>query len=272
MILSTTSARYARGLFLAAITVLGLTSVGTQAEAKTPGKTYCFRGVCHRVLTLQETSARIGKPTVLQASHYDSCKSDRFNPCGLTSSGEAFHAGRPDNAASPVLPNGTIVLVRYPATGKSAVLRINNAGPYHGKRMLDVSRGTAEPLGFKQKGVTALEVSIIEAPTIAEAKYRRNRSYATVPGYIGAFASVEKAGVRYAELKGKTAGSTAVAALYPQGREGEAKRRPSITGNGIERTWLAQGLTFEPTVSEMGAKKFTAAKLSRKTGMVTANR
>ena len=57
------------------------------AEAKTPGKTYCFRGFCHRVLTLAETQADVGKTALLSTSNYDDCKRDRFNPCGLTSSG-----------------------------------------------------------------------------------------------------------------------------------------------------------------------------------------
>jgi hypothetical protein len=42
-----------------------------------------------------------------------------------------------------------------------------------------------------------------------------------------------------------------VAAIYPQGREGlTPQARPAINGNGIERTWLAQGLTFKPTAPE----------------------
>jgi len=246
---------FARPLVMTALLALLATALPfTVAQAKTPGKTYCFNGICHRVLTLSETSARVGKKAILSSSHYDSCKRDRFNPCGLTSSGEVFNADRADNAASPILPNGTIVMVRYPATGKTAVLRINNAGPYYGRRLIDVSRGTAETLGFKTRGVVGLEISVLQAPSKAEATYKRNRSYAKVPGYLGQFASIDAAGARYAALtapKGTPAASTAVAAIYPQGREGlTPQARPAINGNGIERTWLAQGLTFKPTAPE----------------------
>lgn len=247
-----------------AVVAAGLGIASTAAEAKTPGKSYCFLGVCHRVLTLAETEAKIGKTQTLNASHYDSCKHDRFNPCGLTSSGEAFNAGRADNAASPILPNGTIILVRNPANGKSAVLRVNNAGPYYRRRTLDVSRGAADVLGFRKRGVASLEVSVLKAPTKAEATYRRKRTYAKVPGYIGAFASIGSAGVHYAALTGQTPEATAVAALYPQGRDGDGQARPNLTdGNGIERTWLAKGMRFEPTLHEKRLAKATSARLAK---------
>lgn len=169
----------------------GLGSSG--AEAKTPGKSYCFYGKCHRVKTISETEALIGKDATVMASHYDSCKRDRYNPCGLTSSGEAFNSEAPDNAASPVYPDGTTLLVRSPVTKVSLVVRINNAGPYWGNRTLDLSRKAAEVLGFAGQGVAKLEVRVIDAPTVAEATYKRNRKYDPVPGLIGTFASLDEA-------------------------------------------------------------------------------
>lgn len=166
---------------------------GGQAEAKTPGKTYCFHGKCHRVKTIAETEALVGTEETLVASHYDSCKRDRYNPCGLTSSGAVFDADAPDNAASPIYPDGTTLLVWSPETRASIVLRVNNAGPYWGNRRLDVSRGAAEVLGFAGKGVATLRVRVIDAPTLAEATYKKNRKYDPVPGYIGQFASLDEA-------------------------------------------------------------------------------
>lgn len=163
------------------------------AFAKTPGKTYCFLGVCHRVQTLDETARQVGKTVVKHTSYYDDCSKDRFNPCGLTSSGEAFRPGRPDNAASPIYPNGTKLLVFNPQTRQSAVIRVNNAGPYWGNRTLDVSRGVAERLGFAKSGVAKLEIKVIGAPTPAEATYSRNREYAPVPGPTGVFGSIDQA-------------------------------------------------------------------------------
>jgi rare lipoprotein A len=172
------------------LTGFGVLVTPGDGVAKTPGKTYCFGGVCHRVLTLAETRARVGKKTTAVTSYYDDCRSDRFNPCGLTSSGAVFRPDKADNAASPVYPNGTKLLVFNPRTGRAAVLRVNNAGPYKGRRTLDVSRGAAAKLGFRHAGVARLIVKVVKAPTRAEARYRARRTYAPVPGYIGRFDSI----------------------------------------------------------------------------------
>ncbi len=164
----------------------------SDAFAKTPGSTYCFHGTCHRVRSLSETSAAVGRTESFVTSFYDDCRRDRYNPCGLTSSGEAFRADKPDNAASPIYPDGTTLLVFNPATKKAAVVRVNNAGPYWGNRKLDVSRSAAEKLGFRHKGVAKLQVKVLKAPSKAEATYRRHRKYDPVPGYVGSFASLDQ--------------------------------------------------------------------------------
>ena len=179
---------------LAAIAAALLTiTLAAPAEAKTPGKTYCFYKVCHRVNTIPEMVALVGQDRVFNTSFYDDCKRDRYNPCGLTSSGEQFRPLDADNAASPIYPNGTVLMLRNPDNGEAAVVRVNNAGPYWGKRMLDVSRGVAEKLGFNKRGVANLEVRVVSAPTLAEATYKKNRSYDPVPGPIGQYASLDRA-------------------------------------------------------------------------------
>jgi rare lipoprotein A len=180
-----------------ALAFLALPSI---ADAKSPGHRHCAVGVCHRVMTLAETEAQIGKVRRLTASHYDDCHHDRFNPCGLTSSGEVFRADKPDNAASAIHPDGTILLLRNPATGLAAVVRVNNFGPFHRNRKLDVSRATAERLGFARRGVASLEVMIVHAPTAAETRYARKRHYDPVPGFIGSAATFDTAYQRYADL------------------------------------------------------------------------
>lgn len=182
---------------LAPVLIATATLVGggliDEAGAKEPGARHCFYGTCHRVKTIAETEAMVGKEMRLAASFYDSCKKDRYNPCGLTSSGEVFHPHTADNAASPDLPDGTILLVRNPANGQAAVVRVNNAGPYWGNRKLDLSRAAAEKLGFVHRGVAQLEVRVIKAPTPTEARYKKHRRYDPVPGHIGRFASSDQA-------------------------------------------------------------------------------
>jgi rare lipoprotein A (peptidoglycan hydrolase) len=176
---------------VAAIAIPATTS--TPTEAKTPGKTYCFVGKCHRVKTIDETVALVGVEQNITASHYDDCSKDRYNPCGLTSSGERFHPDRPDNTASPIYPDGTQLLVWSPKNKRALVVRVNNAGPYWGNRTLDLSRAAAEKLGFAGEGVANLKVKVIKAPEVAETKYKKNREYDPVPGDIGQYASVDDA-------------------------------------------------------------------------------
>lgn len=163
------------------------------AEAKTPGKTYCFYGHCHRVRTIEETRKAIGVQHTIKASYYDDPKKDRYNPSNVTSSGEYFRSDKPDNAASPIWPDGTRMLLWNPSNKRTAVVRINNAGPYWGPRQLDVSRATAEKLGFVKSGVATLHTRVVAAPTPAEATYRKGRQYAPVPGFMGVFESVDTA-------------------------------------------------------------------------------
>ncbi len=165
----------------------------TPAEAKTPGSTYCYYGVCHRVKTIEETNALVGVEETIKASHYDDCSEDRYNPCGLTSSGERFHPDRPDNTASPIYPDGTTLLVWSPETERALVVRVNNAGPYWGDRVLDLSRAAAGKLGFEGKGVATLKVRVIKAPEPEEAAYVKNRNYKPVPGDIGEYDSLQEA-------------------------------------------------------------------------------
>lgn len=178
-----------------------LLTVGTSgADAKAPGQRHCYGGVCHRVMSLNETSQAIGKTRRIAASHYDDCSRDRYNPCGLTSSGEVFRPNAPDNTASSIHPDGTVLLVRNPATKLAAVVRVNNFGPFKGNRQLDVSRATAERLGFAGRGVASLEVMIVQAPTTAETRYQRKRRYDPVPGFLGRAETVETAFLQYADV------------------------------------------------------------------------
>ena len=246
--------RLLSGLIVAAAAVV---SLGSPADAKTPGKTYCFNGVCHRTNTLQEMQGLVGKDQTFKTSFYDDCKHDRFNPCGLTASGEAFRPNDADNAASPIYPEGTVLLVRNPSNGQSAVVRVNNAGPYWGKRKLDVSRGTAEKLGFKKRGVASLEVRVLSAPTKAEAKYKKNRRYDAVPGPIGQFASLQDAGNMVVAMAIGTTGTAFKVA--------SADDLAGVTGASFDANSPAEGLKAEARRTygiDRGTKRYAPASLT----------
>jgi hypothetical protein len=183
----------ARSAFAIVSAITVALSTATIVSAKVPGQTYCYYKTCHRVKTLPEMRSLVGQEHTLPASFYDSCTKDAYNPCGLTSSGEVFRPDDADNAASPIYPNGTILLVWSPTSKRAAVLRINNSGPYWGNRKLDVSRAAAEKLGFKGRGVADLKARVLHVPSRAEITYRLQRRYQPVAGYIGQYASLDAA-------------------------------------------------------------------------------
>lgn len=75
----------------------------------------------------------------------------------LTANGEKYDMNG-FTAAHRLLPPGSHVRVTHLANGRSVVLRINDRGPYSGKRVLDVSQEAAERLGFIKNGVANVEI------------------------------------------------------------------------------------------------------------------
>ena len=72
---------------------------------------------------------------------------ERFDPTALT-------------AAHRTLPFGTLVRVRY--RGKSVVVRINDRGPFHRNRVIDLSRRAAKILGLWGQGVGRVTLSLVK--------------------------------------------------------------------------------------------------------------
>lgn len=182
------------------LVAFSLAAFGSAADAKLPGSIHCFNDICHRVRTVAETEARRGLVEPLVASFYDAPERDRFNPRSETSSGARFDPNADDNAASPIHPDGTVLLLWSPATRAAAVVRVNNAGPYYPGRTLDVSRAVAERLGFKVGGTMELLSTVIAAPSEPEARYVRGRSYAKVRGFLGIFDNIALAGTADASV------------------------------------------------------------------------
>jgi rare lipoprotein A len=70
-----------------------------------------------------------------------------------------------NNAASRTLPLGTTAKVTNLKTGQSAVVTIEDRGPYVGGRIVDLSPATAQEIGItRREGVTKVEVAPIKVP------------------------------------------------------------------------------------------------------------
>src|SRR5690349_17909730 len=68
-----------------------------------------------------------------------------------TACGERFDKEQM-TAAHRTLPFGTLVRVTNKSTGESAVLRVNDRGPFTKNRVLDCSERAARELGFWSQG------------------------------------------------------------------------------------------------------------------------
>lgn len=69
-----------------------------------------------------------------------------------TASGEIFNTDEP-TAAHRSLPFGTLIKVTGQRTGDSVIVRINDRGPFHDGRIIDLSRAAATAVGIKNAGI-----------------------------------------------------------------------------------------------------------------------
>ena len=77
-----------------------------------------------------------------------------------TASGQKLCNNAP-TAAHKTLPMGTKVRVINLDNNKSEVVTINDRGPYKKGRVIDVTIGTAEKLGFVKNGIAKVRVEVL---------------------------------------------------------------------------------------------------------------
>ena len=77
-----------------------------------------------------------------------------------TSSGERFDMNTL-SAAHRTLPIPSYARVTNLSNGKSIVVRINDRGPFHGNRVMDLSKAAAKELGFIHTGTANVKVEQI---------------------------------------------------------------------------------------------------------------
>jgi rare lipoprotein A len=108
-----------------------------------------------------------------------------------TSSGEIYNM-YDMTAAHKTLPLGTRVQVRNLTNGRSAVVRINDRGPFVRGRIIDLSYTAAGKLGIVGPGTAPVEiVALVPAGTTAPSEVDFNRGNFTFQ--VGAFKNRENA-------------------------------------------------------------------------------
>jgi rare lipoprotein A (peptidoglycan hydrolase)/cytoskeletal protein CcmA (bactofilin family) len=155
--------------------------------SKTPGMVHCYHLNCHRVLTIEETKSLVSSTRILVASYYDDPRVDPSNTGELTSSGEKFDADNSGRVASAIYPDGTELLLWNPLNGRTAHVRVNDFGPFHSNRTLDLTRALAKRLDVTHQGVTVLLATVVAPPRPEEPLYRSLRTYPKAKGYLGIY-------------------------------------------------------------------------------------
>src|SRR5450432_2662769 len=115
---------------------------------------------------------RVGKPYTVGGRVYVPEEDTEYREEGLASwYGDDFHGRLTANgevfdmasltAAHPTLPMPCYARVTNLSNGKSLIVRVNDRGPYHGNRLIDVSNKAAELLEFKGVGVARVRVEYV---------------------------------------------------------------------------------------------------------------
>jgi rare lipoprotein A len=120
---------------------------------------------------------KLGKPYQIAGRWYEPKHNPDYDRTGQASwYGSAFHGRRTANgevfdmhaltAAHPTLPLPSYVRVTNLDNDHSVVVRVNDRGPFGHGRIIDVSRRTAEMLGFKRDGTAAVRVQYVDLAPI----------------------------------------------------------------------------------------------------------
>jgi rare lipoprotein A len=144
-------------------------------------------------------SYRVGKPYTLAGRTYVPEENSSYSAQGIASwYGEDFHGRRTANgeiydmnsisAAHTTLPIPSYARVTNLGNGRSIIVRVNDRGPYHENRVIDLSVRTAKLLGFYDNGIARVKVEYVGRASLQGsddtklAATLRHGSPAPVPG------------------------------------------------------------------------------------------
>jgi rare lipoprotein A len=208
---------------------------------------------------------RVGKPYTIGGRTYNPEEDKSYSAEGIASwYGEDFHGRRTANgevydmdsisAAHPTLPIPSYVRVTNLRNQRSIIVRVNDRGPYHQGRVIDVSVRTAKLLGFYDIGTIPVRVDYVGPASLAgsddsrlEATLRRGVP-APGPSEVR-LASSRPMPPQYSEPSAAVRGPVPAAASRPfalgQG-EGAVRRAPEVGGGEIARRPMPPAVAAKP--------------------------
>ena len=150
---------------------------------------------------------RVGEPYVIGGRVYVPDENPHYRAEGLASwYGDDFHGRLTANgevfdlngisAAHPTMPLPSYARVTNLSNGRSLIVRVNDRGPYHSDRIMDLSVRSAQLLGFHGRGTAWVRVEYVgRAPMegsddrVLEASLRHDHP-ASAPGIVRTAAQI----------------------------------------------------------------------------------
>lgn len=116
---------------------------------------------------------KVGNPYKIGGKWYTPTESYSYDETGISSwYGDEFHGKRTANgelfdknaltAAHPTLQLPSLIRVTNLENGRSAVLRVNDRGPFSKSRLIDVSHKSANVLGYAAQGTARVRVQVLD--------------------------------------------------------------------------------------------------------------
>lgn len=175
---------------------------------------------------------RGNKPYVVFGKTYTPFLDDRpFRQRGRASwYGRKFHGQRTSSgdpydmykmtAAHPTLPIPSYARVTNPANGKQVIVRVNDRGPFHSDRIMDLSYTAALKLGYVMQGSAELEIERILPAEIERMAANRQSSGADLSASSASVLPVDqpvaKPEVSVMAVPVASAGTPAIGGFYLQ--------------------------------------------------------
>ena len=169
-------ARYARAILVIVMVSMALSACGRAPTVDGPPRGSVDVASVPDALPRVEPKSRYGNPasyTVYGKRYYTLQTSNRYRERGVASwYGTKFHGRRTSSgepydmyamtAAHKTLPLPTYVRVTNLENQRSVVLRVNDRGPFHSNRIIDLSYTAAWKLGVLSKGTGYVEVLALD--------------------------------------------------------------------------------------------------------------
>lgn len=115
-----------------------------------------------------------------------------------TSNGEIYDLYAA-SAAHKTLPIPSYARVTNLDNGRSVVVRVNDRGPFHGDRLIDLSYAAAVKLGYMEEGTARVEVAVLNIAGVDDRRDVENGEYRYLQ--LGAYGSESSAQRLQAELQ-----------------------------------------------------------------------